>query len=31
MIDETGNLQISLADIEERKEIIRELNQSYLL
>jgi len=31
MVDETGNLHVSLADVEERKEIIRELNQSYLL
>lgn len=31
MATETGNLQISFADIEERKEIIRDINQSYLL
>lgn len=31
MIRETDNLQVSIADIDERKEVIREINQSYLL
>ncbi len=30
MIFETGNLQISLNDVEQKKEIIKEINQSHL-